>query len=73
MADEIGSMAGRMAGKAALKAFINPSLDIIKVIPQGIIELVLRGAAVVIFFFVDIILKFARKEDRALVIMTGAS
>ena len=47
MADEIGSMAGRVAGKAALKAFINPSLDIIKVIPQGIIELVLRGAAVV--------------------------
>ena len=47
MADEIGSMAGRVAGKAALKAFINPSLDIIKVIPQGIVELVLRGAAVV--------------------------
>ena len=53
MADEIGSMAGRMAGKAALKAFINPSLDIIKVIPQGIIELVLRGAAVVSLFFLS--------------------
>lgn len=47
MADEIGSMAGRMAGKAALKAMVNPSTDIVKVVPQGIIELALRGTAVV--------------------------
>ena len=47
MADEIGSAAGKMAGKAALKAFMSPSIDIIKTIPQGIIELALRGAAVV--------------------------
>lgn len=47
MAEEVGSAAGKAAGKAALKAFINPNIDIVKTIPQGIIELSLRGAAVV--------------------------
>ena len=47
MADEIGSMAGKMVGKAALKSAFNPSTDIVKTIPQGIIELALRGGAVV--------------------------
>lgn len=49
MADEIGSMAGKMAGKAAIKSLANPSIEIVKTVPQGIIELVLRGAAVVSF------------------------
>lgn len=47
MADKIGSMAGKMAGKAALKSMVNPSTDIVKVVPQGIVELALRGVAVV--------------------------
>ena len=47
MADEFGSMAGRAAGKVALKSLFNPSTDIVKAIPQGIIELGLRGLAVV--------------------------
>ena len=47
MADELGSGLGKMAGKAALKSFFNPSIDIVKTIPQGIIELAFRGVAVV--------------------------
>ena len=51
MAEEVGSAAtkaaGRAAGRAVLKGFMSPSIDIIKTIPQGIIELSLRGAAVV--------------------------
>ena len=47
MAEEIGSAAGKVAGKAALKSFMSPSIDIIKTIPQGIIELVFRGAGAV--------------------------
>ena len=47
MAEEVGSAAGKAVGKAALKSFINPSTDILKAIPQGIIELSLRGAAAV--------------------------
>lgn len=47
MAEEVGSAATKAAGRAALKSFMNPTVDIIKTIPQGIIELSLRGAAVV--------------------------
>ena len=47
MADEVGAMAGKVVGKAALKAMVNPSTDIVKAVPQGIIELALRGVAVV--------------------------
>lgn len=47
MAEEVGSAAGKAARTVALKAFINPNIDIVKAIPQGIIELSLRGAAVV--------------------------
>ena len=47
MAEEVASGAGKVVGKAAVKAFMSPSIDIIKTIPQGIIELALRGAAVV--------------------------
>ena len=31
----------------ALKTFANPSIDMIKAVPEGTIELALRGAAVV--------------------------
>ena len=47
MAEEVGAAAGKAVGTAALKSFINPSADILKAIPQGIIELSLRGAAAV--------------------------
>ena len=47
MAEEVGSAAGKTVTMAALKSFMNPSLDIIKTIPQGIIELALRGSAAV--------------------------
>ena len=47
MAEEIGAAAGKAAGTAAVKSFMNPSFDIVKTIPQGIIELALRGANVV--------------------------
>ena len=47
MAEGIGATAGKMLGKAALKSAFNPSIDIVKTIPQGIIELALRGGAVV--------------------------
>ena len=46
MADEIGSAAGKAVGKAALKSFMNPSIDVVKTV-QGIVELVLRGSGVV--------------------------
>lgn len=46
MAEEIGSTAGKATGKAALKSFMNPSIDVVKTI-QGIVELVLRGSGVV--------------------------
>lgn len=47
MAEEVGSAASAGA-KAALNSFMNPSIDIVKTIPQGIIELILRGTNVVI-------------------------
>ena len=47
MAEEVGSAASAGA-KAALNSFMNPSINIVKTIPQGIIELLLRGANVVI-------------------------
>lgn len=47
MAAEIGSSAASAGAKAALNSFMNPSIDIVKTIPQGIIELVLRGTNVV--------------------------
>lgn len=46
MAEEVGSAAGKAVGMATLKSFMNPSIDIIKSV-QGIIEVALRGAAVV--------------------------
>ena len=46
MAEEIGSAAGKAVGKAALKSFMNPSIDIVKTI-QGIVEIVLRGSGAV--------------------------
>lgn len=50
MASEGGGMErGMEVGMNALKTFANPSLDIVKTIPQGIIELCLRGAAIVSF------------------------
>ena len=45
--DSVASSVGKTVGKATVKAFMSPSLAIVKVIPQGIIELALRGAAVV--------------------------
>ena len=45
--DSVASSAGKVIGKATVKAFMSPSFDIIKVIPQGIIEVVMRAAAVV--------------------------
>ena len=47
MAEEIGSSAASAGAKAALNSFMSPSIDIVKTIPQGIIELVLRGTNVV--------------------------
>ena len=47
MADEVAASAGKAVGKATVKAFMSPSFNIIKVIPQGIVELLLRGTAVV--------------------------
>jgi hypothetical protein len=48
MAEEVGSAAASAGAKAALNSFMNPSIDILKTIPQGIIELLLRGMNVVI-------------------------
>ena len=45
--DSVASSVGKTVGKATVNAFMSPSLAIVKLIPQGIIELVLRGAAVV--------------------------
>ena len=53
MAEGIGASAGKMIGKAALKSAFNPSIDIVKTIPQGIIELALRGGAVVSYLVFD--------------------
>ena len=47
MAEEVDSAASAGA-KAPLNSFMNPSIDIVKTIPQGIIELLLRGTNVVI-------------------------
>ena len=32
---------------AAMKTFANPGIDIVKTLPEGIVELVLRGVAIV--------------------------
>ena len=53
MAEEIGSAAGKAAGRAALKSFMNPSIDVVKTI-QGIVELVLRGSGAVGLAFEDV-------------------
>lgn len=50
MAEEAAASAGKVVGKATVKAFMSPSINIVKVIPQGIIEIVLRGVAVVSHF-----------------------
>jgi predicted Fe-Mo cluster-binding NifX family protein len=34
-------------GMAAMKTFANPGIDIVKTLPEGIVELVLRGVAIV--------------------------
>ena len=47
MADEVAASADKAVGKTTVKAFMSPSFDTIKVIPQGIVEIVLRGSAVV--------------------------
>ena len=47
MAEEIDSAAASVGANSALKSFMSPSIDTVKTIPQGIIELVLRGANVV--------------------------
>ena len=48
MADEVAaSEEGKAVGKITAKAFMSPSFDTVKVIPQGVVEIVLRGAAVV--------------------------
>ena len=48
MADEgVAESAGKIVGKATVKAMMKPGFEIVKVIPQGIIEIALRGAAVV--------------------------
>ena len=47
MADEVAASASKAVRKATVKAFMSPSFNIVKVIPQGIVEIVLRGAAVV--------------------------
>ena len=47
MADEVAASAGKAVGKATAKAFMSPSIAVVKLIPQGIIELALRGSAVV--------------------------
>ena len=47
MADEAAASAGKAVEKATVKAFMSPSFNFVKVIPQGIVEVVLRGAAVV--------------------------
>ena len=31
----------------AMKTFANPGIDVVKTLPEGIVELVLRGAAIV--------------------------
>ena len=47
MADGVASGAKSGAANANIKSFINPSFDIVKTIPQGIIELGLRGTGAV--------------------------
>ena len=47
MAEEIAATATKKVGMATLRTFSSPSINIVKVIPQGIIELSLRGAAIV--------------------------
>lgn len=47
MAEEVAASATKKVGMATLKTFSSPSINIVKVIPQGIIELSLRGAAIV--------------------------
>lgn len=47
MADEVAASAGKAVGKTTAKAFMSPSFDIVKVIPQGIVEIALRGTAAV--------------------------
>ena len=34
-------------GMAAMKTFANPGIDIVKTLPEGIVELSLRGVAIV--------------------------
>ena len=63
MAEEVGSAAGKTVTMAALKSFMNPSLDIIKTIPQGIIELALRGSAAVRSYVCFVVLKNACSVD----------
>ena len=46
-ADEAAAGEGNAEGKTTAKVFMSPSFDTVKVIPQGIVEIVLRGAAVV--------------------------
>lgn len=48
MAEEgTSSSVSKVVGKAAMKTFMSPSIDIVKQIPQGIIEISLRGAGAV--------------------------
>lgn len=47
MAEEVAASAGKKVGMATLKTFSSPSINIVKTIPQGIIELSMRGAAIV--------------------------
>jgi hypothetical protein len=47
MAEEAAATATKKVGMATLRTFSSPSINIVKVIPQGIIELSLRGAAIV--------------------------
>lgn len=47
MADKVASGASNMAANAAVKTYMSPSFNIVKTIPQGIIELGFRGAVAV--------------------------
>ena len=44
MAEEMGSAAGKAVRTVALKSFMNPSIDIIKTIPQGFTCIIYRIA-----------------------------
>lgn len=57
MADE---SAGGNDGSEKLnpKSYVSPGLDIVKAVPQGIIELVLRGVTVVSSYIVIIIMSY---------------